>query len=170
MRRVLIACVGNILRADDGVGPRIAAMLRARSLPSGVVVGEFGISGIHLVQALMENKFDGLVVVDCVDRNRSPGAVMLIEPEVVDVARLEGIVRFDYLADMHYTKPERAFALAKALNVLPPDFVLVGIQPYDAESLVEGLTPVVSAAAEMAADLAVDVASDMVKNSWTSTG
>ncbi len=170
MRRVLVACVGNTLRADDGVGPAIAGILRRGPLPDGVVVEEFGIGGIHLVQSLMETRFDGLVVVDCVDRDRPPGAVMVIQPEVTDVARLPDLVRLDFLADMHYTNPERAFALARALKVLPGDFALVGVQPYDAESLAEGLSPEVSAAARIAAGVAVDVARAMVENVWIRTG
>ena len=36
MTRVLIACVGNILRGDDGFGVIVAEELARRSLPSGV--------------------------------------------------------------------------------------------------------------------------------------
>ncbi len=170
MRRVLVAGVGNVLRADDGVGPRVADLLRSRPMPDGVVVEEFGTGGIHLVQALMETRYDGLVVVDCVDRDRAPGVVMVIRPEVLDVGGLRPIARFDFLADMHYTKPERAFALAKALGVLPADFALVGVQPVDADSLREGLTPTVAAAAELAAETALEVACSMVEGAWNPTG
>lgn len=148
--RVLVACVGNTLRTDDGVGPAVASILGDRS-SDDIVVADFGIGGVHLVQALMEESFLALVVVDCADRGRPPGTVMEIEPEVLDVRDLDHTERYDYLADMHYTKPERALALARGLGVLPPRVVLVGIQPEDAESMGRDLTASVAAAASVAA-------------------
>ncbi|NNF65770.1 MAG: hydrogenase maturation protease [Acidimicrobiia bacterium] len=150
--RVLIACVGNRLRSDDGVGPVVGDLLTARGLPESVVVEEIGIGGIHLVQSLLGREFDALIVVDCADHGRDPGTVMTIDPDVLDVESLTAIEKYDYLADMHYTKPERAFALARALGVLPERFQLVGVQPQDAETLHRGLTPVVDGAVAIAAD------------------
>lgn len=155
--RILVACVGNTLRADDGVGPRIAALLEDISLPAGVEVSDFGIGGIHLVQALMANRYRALVVVDCADQGRPPGTVMEIDPDVLDVQELEHTERYDYLADMHYTDPRRALALARGLGVLPDDVVILGIQPEDAESLSERLTPRIEHAARRAANHVVDL-------------
>jgi hydrogenase maturation protease len=150
MTRVLVGCVGNRLRSDDGVGPVVGDALLERGVPQGVVVKEIGIGGIHLVQWLIEDGFDALIVVDCADRGRPPGTVMVIEPEVVDVAALGDVQKYDYLADMHYTQPERAFALAKALGVLPGRFQLVGVQPADTETLHEGLSHAVAEAVDVA--------------------
>lgn len=152
---VLVACVGNTLRTDDGVGPRVAEILNERVLPSNIDVLDFGIGGVHMVQALLSGEYRALVLVDCADRERPPGTVMVIEPDVLDVHQLEMIEKYDYLADMHYTNPERAMALAKALGVLPKDTVLIGIQPVDAEELGRGLTPIVQESAEIAADEAL---------------
>ncbi|MFP5332610.1 MAG: hydrogenase maturation protease [Acidimicrobiia bacterium] len=155
--RVLVACVGNLLRADDGIGPRVATMLDGRTLPEGTVVRDYGIGGIHLVQTLMEESFAGLVVVDCADQGRPPGTVMELQPEVLDVGELPHVERYDYLADMHYTDPRRALALARALGVLPPAFTVVGVQPLDAESLRRELSPAVEQAAEVAAGLVLEI-------------
>jgi hydrogenase maturation protease len=127
-------------------------------LPDGVDVYDFGIGGIHMVQSLLEESYDALVIVDCADRGRPPGTIMIIEPDVLDVHELSLIDKYDYLADMHYTNPERALALARALNVLPERFMMVGIQPYDAETLSETMSPVVETAAQLAADEVVAVA------------
>lgn len=161
MTRVLVGCVGNRLRHDDGVGPVVGDVLQARGLPDGVVVKEVGIGGIHLVQWLIEGAFGALIVVDCADRGRPPGTVMVIQPDVTDVEAMDGIEKYDYLADMHYTKPERAFALAKALGVLPDRFQLVGIQPADAETLHEGLSHPVQEAVEVAVGLVHELIRDI---------
>ncbi len=149
--KVLIAGVGNVLRGDDGFGVAVAQRLEAVDLGASVRVIETGIGGIHLVQELFDHA-DALVVIDAVDRGRPPGTVMVIEPEVADVEAMADLERWDFLADMHYTKPERAFMLAKALGVLPPRFLLVGCQPVDAERVGTGLSEPVEAAVGVAVD------------------
>ncbi len=138
--RVLVAGVGNVLRGDDGFGVAVAQRLQEEGPPPGVRVLEIGIGGIHLVQELFDG-FDGLVAVDAVDLGRAPGTVVVVRPDVRDVAAMPLLQRHDELADMHYATPERAFMLARALGVLPAGLWLVGCQPADAERLGEGLSP-----------------------------
>lgn len=147
--RVLIAGVGNILRTDDGFGVEVAHRLEAMELPDGVSVVETGIGGIALVQELQAG-YDALVVVDCVDLQRTPGNVMLIEPEVVDVTAMTWAERHDLLADMHLATPERAMMLARALGVLPSELLMVGCQPLDPDAIGQGLSPPVAAAVDVA--------------------
>jgi hydrogenase maturation protease len=147
--KILIAGVGNVLRADDGFGVEVARRLDHVALPDGVRVVETGIGGMALVQELQEG-WDALVVVDTVDLDRPPGNVMLIEPDVVDVHALSWDERHDLLADMHLTTPDRALMLAKALGVLPPQVLEVGCQPEDAHAVGEGLSAPVASAVEVA--------------------
>lgn len=149
--RVLVAGVGNVLRGDDAFGVEVARRVADLPLPTGVRVVETGIGGIALVQELCDG-WDALVVVDAVDRGRAPGAVMLIDPEIVDVDALSWSERHDLLADMHLATPERALMLARALGVLPDRVVLVGCQPEDAERVGTGLSPSVAHAVELAVD------------------
>jgi hydrogenase maturation protease len=141
--------VGNTLRADDGFGPAVAHKLEAMTLPDGVQVVETGIGGIALVQELQEG-WDALIVVDTVDLDRTPGNVMLIDPEVIDVNALSLGDRHDMLADMHLANPERVLMLAKALGVLPPHVRMIGCQPVDPHGVGETLSPPVAAAVDVA--------------------
>lgn len=145
--KVLVAGVGNVLRADDGFGVEVAQRLANMDLPDAVRVVETGIAGIALVQELQDG-FDALVVVDAVDRDRPAGTLMLIEPEVADVSALPWAQRHDQLADMHLATPERAMLLAKALGVLPERVLLIGCQPEDAHAYRQGLSAPVAAAVE----------------------
>ncbi|MFN2606813.1 MAG: hydrogenase maturation protease [Acidimicrobiales bacterium] len=149
--RVLVAGVGNVLRADDGFGPAVADRLAERDLPEGVSVVETGIGGMALVQELQAG-YDALVVVDCVDLGRPPGQVMLIEPDVIDVDALSWSERHDLLADMHLATPERAMMLARALGVLPANVLMVGCQPVDPDAIGQGLSEPVEAAVGIAVD------------------
>lgn len=146
---ILVSGVGNVLWGDDGFGVEVVQRLQSEPLPQEVRVVETGTGGINLVQDLMD-PVDALVVIDAVDHGRRPGTVMVIDPEVADVDDMAPMERYDFLADMHYTKPERAFMLAKALGRLPDTFMLLGCQPEEVERLGTGLSESVAAAVDVA--------------------
>ena len=148
-RRVLVACVGNVLRCDDGFGPAVGA--RLGELPEGVDMLESGIGGIALLGELMAG-CDGLVVVDAVDQDAPPGTVFVITPEVGEAV---------HVPDVHLANPERVLSMAKGLGVLPERVVIVGCQPVDASDLGEQLSPEV----EHAVDTAVLKVKEIV-NGW----
>lgn len=135
----IVACFGNVLRADDGLGPAVAAALRDEPLPDGVRVLEVGIGGIHLVQELMSG-VDVLLVVDAVDLGRPPGTVVVQRPDVLDVSTLTVDRRRDELADMHLATPERALMVALGLGVLPATTLVVGVQTTDTQEPRHGLS------------------------------
>ncbi len=135
----IVACFGNVLRADDGVGPAVAQSLLAEPLPDGVRVLEVGIGGIHLVQELM-NGTDVLLVVDAVDLGRPAGSVVVQRPDVLDVSTLSVDRRRDELADMHLATPDRALMVALGLGVLPPTTLVIGVQTTDTEAPRQGLS------------------------------
>ncbi len=148
----IVACFGNVLRADDGVGPAVAQALIADDLPAGVRVLEVGIGGIHLVQELLAGAVDLLLIVDAVDLGRPEGTVVVQRPEVLDVRTLSVERRRDELADMHLATPARALMVALGLGVLPATTLVVGVQTTDTQEPRHGL----SAAARRAVPVAVD--------------
>lgn len=148
--QVIVACFGNILRADDGFGIAVAQHLQAGRVPAGVRVMEVGIGGIHLVQQLFD-PVDALIVVDAVDVGRPPGTVVVLDPDIADVRNLGVNERRDALADMHLATPERALMMARGLDVLPDITMIVGCHPADADRYGEGLTDVVQRGVEPAA-------------------
>lgn len=147
--RVLVAGVGNELRADDAFGVVVAHRLMAMDLPEGVKVVETGIGGIALVQELQDG-YDALIVIDAVDRGRPPGHVMLIAVDVPHVDDMEWGERYDFLADVHLATPARAMIMSKALGVLPERTFMVGCQPVDAETPGIPMSPEVTAACDVA--------------------
>ncbi len=137
MTRLLVACVGNPLRGDDGFGAAVAARMGA--LPRGVDLVETGIGGVALLQELMGG-CDGLVLVDASDRGAAPGTVFVLEPQVDEPV---------HVPDVHLANPDRVLSLAKALGCLPPRLLLVGCQP-GADALGMGLSPPVDRAVDVA--------------------
>ncbi len=129
-----MACVGNMLRLDDGFGYAVAA--RLDGVPAGVEVLESGIGGMMIVQELMVG-CDGLIIVDAVDRGAAPGTLFVIEPDVGEPANV---------GDIHLANPDRVLAVANGLGCLPERLLLVGCQPADTDGVGERLTPSVQRA------------------------
>ena len=138
--RIIVACVGNVLRRDDGFGYAVAE--RLTGLPDGVEVHETGIGGIALLQELMRG-CDGLVIVDAVQRDAAPGTLFEIEPEIGEPSSVP---------DMHLADPDQVLAMASRMGCLPARVLLVGCQPEDADGLGEGLTAPVARAVGVAAE------------------
>lgn len=137
--RVLVAGVGNVLRGDDGFGPRVTQLLD--HLPDGAEVIETGIGGVALLQELMAG-CSGLILIDAVERHAAPGTVFLITPEVLDG---------EHVPDVHLANPDRVLSMAKTMGVLPDRVVIVGCQPADnMEELDQGLSPEVERALAIA--------------------
>lgn len=158
--RVVVACFGNELRGDDGFGLAVGRLLAATPLPTGVHLMEIGIGGLHLVQELLDPA-DGLVIVDTVDLGRPPGTVLVVRPDVPDVRDAGVLSRREALADMHLATPARAMALARGMDVLPVQTLLVGCQGVDAERVGVGLSSHVAAAVEVAAREVRSVVTEM---------
>lgn len=145
---MIVGCVGNVLRGDDGFGPAVAGCLTG--LPEGAEVVETGIGGIALLQELLAG-CDGLVLIDAVDRAAEPGTVFLIDPEVLDG---------EHVADVHLANPERVLTMAKSMDALPQRVLIVGCQPTNVDELEQGLSPAVEKAVAIAAAKVQEVVRD----------
>ena len=124
-----MACVGNLLRGDDGFGPAMAE--RLGDLPDGAELVETGIGGVALLQELLAG-CDGLILVDAVDLGEPPGTVLAIKPDV----------RYaEHVADVHLANPRRVLAMAKTMGALPDRVLIVGCQPARVDELEQRLSP-----------------------------
>ena len=137
---MLVACFGNVLRADDGVGVVVAERLASEPRLTGTQVLEVGIGGMRLVQELLLGGVDLLLIVDAVDLGRPPGSVVVQRPDVLDVSTLSSDRRRDALADTHLATPERTLMMARGLGVLPAATLIVGVQTSDTDEPREGLS------------------------------
>jgi hydrogenase maturation protease len=155
-RSTLVACIGNIFLADDGFGVAVARRLLQRPLPEGVRVVDFGIRGMDLVYALLENH-DLLILVDTVQRGEPPGTLYLIEPELDQDAPVS--------LDTHGMDPVTVLGLARALGARPTPTYLVGCEPgILADASEEEVLVQLSAPVEAAVDEAVRMVEDLLAN------
>lgn len=129
--RILIACIGNIFLGDDGFGVEVAQRLMSRQhhqYPAGVQVVDFGIRGIDLAYALLD-EYDMLILVDAIPRGGAPGTLYLIEPDLSDLSFEKGVDAGRVALDNHSMDPVKVLAYAMSLGAKPIHTLLVGCEP-----------------------------------------
>jgi hydrogenase maturation protease len=144
---VLVIGLGNPLRGDDGVGPRLVEELTRCGLPEGVTALDAGTGGLDLLQVL--EGWQRVVVVDAADVGREPGQFVRFRP---DQARLaQGPDRFS----LHHAGLSEVLALANALGQALPRMVIFGVQPA-VVGWKEGLSSAVETALPALADAVLE--------------
>src|ERR1044072_7226323 len=86
---ILVAGIGNIFLGDDAFGCEVVKRLAGRAWPDNVKVIDFGIRGFDLAYALLDG-YDVTILVDATPRGETPGTLYTIEPEVDEIASIEG--------------------------------------------------------------------------------
>jgi hydrogenase maturation protease len=117
--------LGNFLRGDDGVGVRVAQILAAQALPDDVEVVDGGTQGLGIIN-LMEGR-QRVILVDAADVGIDSGEFVRF---TLDEARLLGDDRH---LSVHAAGLRDALLLAQALEVLPDEVVIFGVQPANLE-------------------------------------
>jgi hydrogenase maturation protease len=120
---VLVLGLGNPLRGDDGVGPRIIEELARRGLPEGVTALDVGNAGLDLLNVL--EGWERAVIVDAAEMGREPGCFVRFTPDEVRLARS------DDRHSLHDAGLSEALALADALGRTLPELVIFGVQPAE---------------------------------------
>ncbi len=155
----LVIGLGNSLRGDDGVGVRVAQILAAQALPDDVEVVDGGTQGLGIVN-LMEGR-QRVILVDAADVGIDSGEFVRF---TLDEARLLGDDRH---LSVHAAGLRDALLLAQALEVLPDEVVIFGVQPVNLE-WDSTLSPQVEAA--LPSLVAAVLAEVAVSGQWTMLG
>ncbi len=117
----LVLGIGNPSMSDDGVGSQVVELLKGSALPPNVKVEDAGLPGWGL-PAWFED-WSNVILVDAVQMGQAPGSWRRFRPEEVRV-ELEN----DALS-LHQPDLACGLALAQALELLPENLVLYGVEP-----------------------------------------
>ena len=133
----LIVGLGNPLRGDDGIGPRVIEEVTRRGLPEGVSSLDGGTGGFDLLNVL--EGWERVVIVDAADVGREPGQFVRFTPEQARFVETTGS------HSLHHAGLGEVLALANALGQALPEMTILGVQPAGV-GWGEGLSPAVEAA------------------------
>jgi hydrogenase maturation protease len=133
---VLVLGLGNPLRGDDGVGPRVIEELSRRDLPEGATALDAGTGGLDLLHVL--EGWERAVIIDAADVGREPGQFARFTPGEA------WLVDSEDATSLHNAGLAEVLALAEAIGQPLPELVIFGVQP-EKIGWGEGLSPVVEA-------------------------
>jgi hydrogenase maturation protease len=159
---ILIAGIGNLFLADDAFGVEVAQRLLRREQPDGVRVVDFGIRGVDLAYALLDEP-DAVILVDALRRGGQPGTLYVLEPEP---AASGDPADAGLLAEPHHLDPARVLRLVAALDGRVRRLLVVGCEPARAdgdEEMEMGLSAPVQAVVEEAVLLVESLAAGILQ-------
>ena len=132
---VLIIGVGHPFRSDDGVGPVVAERLRARGIETVEQSGE----GAALIDCWKHAA--SVILIDATQSGAEPGTIREMDAGTTPLPA--GLFRYS----THLFGVAEAIETARALNELPKDFLVYGIEGTTFD-FGQGLSPAVAAAAD----------------------
>jgi hydrogenase maturation protease len=155
---LLVLGLGNPLRGDDGIGPRVVELLKQGGLPDGAEAVDVGVAGFNLLYLLAKSREVGgaesgvpagdapqrVIIVDAADVGLEVGQFARFTPDQVE---LMGALE---TPASHQAGLAEVLALARALERPLPEIVVFGVQPGSLE-WGAGLTPEVEAAVPLLA-------------------
>jgi len=118
--------LGNPLMADDGAGIQVIELLWQETLPPNVIVQDGGTAGVGLIPEM--EGYQKVILVDCASMGLRPGEWKRF---TLDKAQLVGGEQSEL--SLHSSNLAGALRLAEALNVLPPELIIYGIEPARVE-------------------------------------
>lgn len=116
--RVTIAGIGNIIRGDDGLGPKLIELLKARNVNAGLF--DCGTAPENYIFPMLKSLCDTLILVDAAD--------MALEPGMARVLDVDDIMNISF--STHSPSPRLFIDLLKMgredLNIF-----IISVQPKD---------------------------------------
>ncbi len=131
---ICIIGVGNILMQDEGVGPKVADILKRDYIfEPNIEIIDGGTLGLDLLPYI--EKYKKILIIDVVDFGKEPGFIKILRGEEIP----------PYLKtklSVHHVGVQDLLEVARLMDFMPEELVLVGIQP---ESIDLGLdlTPII---------------------------
>lgn len=122
MKKILVACLGNIFYGDDAFGIEVFKRLSKQGLPENIKVQDFGIRGIDLAFEISEN-YDLVILVDTVKVGAKAGSVLILEPKIKE----------DFDIFTHDLTPNKALQFAANFENKPKKMLLIGCEPANLE-------------------------------------
>ncbi|HEY8714936.1 MAG TPA: hydrogenase maturation protease [Candidatus Acidoferrum sp.] len=159
---ILVAGIGNIFLGDDGFGVEVATRLAEKQFPEGVRIIDFGIRGLDLAYALMDEP-ETTILIDACPRDAAPGTLYVMEPDL-SVFDASG----NAAVDAHAMNPLSVLRMAKSMGAPLKRILLLGCEPetLGPEEGLMGLSEPVEQAVGEAVKLTESLVARIVAGEW----
>jgi hydrogenase maturation protease len=134
--KTVVIGIGNPYMKDDGIGIQVADEISRRELGPSVLVYSYYALDLSLLSFFLNAS--RVIIIDALKSGNRPGTVSTFSIESTKTPFLE-------LPNLHELQLFDIMDLASQTGVLPPNIMIVGIEPADCDAG-EGLTREVSEA------------------------
>ena len=139
-RHILIAGVGYTYLHDWSVGPKVAAQLKGRDFPPGVVIDDWSFGPLDAVHALRGEKppFDRVVFFGSQDRGKPPGTVtrhVWTRDELPDTDGIQGAIGESISGVISL---DNLVFVCAAFDSLPAEVIMLEVEPTIDQSFGDG--------------------------------
>ena len=148
---VLVAGVGYTFLHDLSFGPEIVRRLQEMAWPAGVEVTDLSQSPIAVYQQLSERRYDKVILVGAVRRDRAAATIHCYRPDGPLPAEEEIQARIGEGVSGTVSL-DSTVIVCRYFGALPADTLVVEVEPED-ESWGEGFSPKVAAAVDEVIEL-----------------
>jgi hydrogenase maturation protease len=122
--QVQVIGLGNELRGDDGIGPRIIEELSKTPFIESIKVIDAGADAFIVLECLQQES--PVIIIDCAEMGKEAGAVVCFR---ADESRLK---QMDQLISLHGFGLAEIYQMAKAIGPVPT-CTIIGVQPKSIE-------------------------------------
>jgi hydrogenase maturation protease len=132
MARRAVIGIGNVLMADDGIGPVLVGLARERlGHLDDVVFLDEGTIGFGLIHVLKD--YDEVIIIDSGDIGKAPGDFEVFSPDEVMSSKLcQGF-------SLHESDLLKVLEVSKLLGEMPKGLRILAIQPRET-GWIEGIS------------------------------
>jgi hydrogenase maturation protease len=122
--KLLVAGIGNIFLGDDAFGCEVVQQLLKRAWPAEVRIVDYGIRGLDLAYAMLEN-YATVIFIDATPQGGTPGTLYTMELHLADAGAPSATL------DPHSMHPLNVLRLVQTLGGTGARILLVGCEPAD---------------------------------------
>jgi len=146
-KRILVLGLGNILLRDEGVGARVAQLLRmeprvkhdpaincgAKYFSADVEIIDGGTAALDFL--LFAQSAEKLIVIDALRAGGEPGTIYRAKFRAAERDKLADILAGQESSkiSLHQVGLIDALAIAEKLNCLPEEVVIIGVEPAEVD-------------------------------------
>jgi len=120
-RKVAIG-IGNYLRRDDGIGPKVIEQISLRELNKNFEIEDIATDGLRLFK-YFHQAVEKIVIIDSAFMGRKPGTVMVFSPDQVLTRKT-----FQHIS-LHEGDLLNLINLARKLCLPIPEIKIIAIEP-----------------------------------------
>jgi hydrogenase maturation protease len=133
--KTLILGLGNPILSDDGIGCRVAEVLKERIKTPDVKVMEAAIAGLELIDIL--TGYDRAIIIDAIQTEKgTPGNIYRFGPNELAATR--------HFSNPHSVDFATALELGKKFDIkMPREIIFYAVEAADVTSFSEECTPAV---------------------------